>query len=365
MLSRLAVVSCAAAASAVALGITWAPSGEKNGTPPSLAAARIGDRTLTLAELDEEWERGDPDEHKAVLQQMYEGRRNAFDRLLGAGLIEDAARARGVSPAEFIGREVQRRARPVGEREVQAFYRANVERLNGAPLNELEHSIRSALEQKNRESAIATLVAELRQAGPAVRLLIDPPARTVPVTDHDPVRGDRHAQVTIVTFSDFQCPFCARLEPVLETVRATYGDSVRIVWKDFPLQSIHPESFKAAEASHCAAEQGRYWEFHDRLFAHQQKMDIDALRAHATALGLDTVQFSSCLDSSRYASAVQESLESGVSIGVQATPTVFVNGRVLSGAPSIDEFTSVIDKEFERAGATSQRTPGISPAQSY
>ena len=116
----------------------------------------------------------------------------------------------------------------------------------------------------------------------------------MPVDDTYPSRAAA-TTVTIVALSDFQCPFCARLEPILEEVHAAYGDTVRVVWKDFPLTSIHPDAFKAAEASHCAAEQRRYWQYHRRLFANQEQMGAGELMAHAAALGLDVGRFSACL----------------------------------------------------------------------
>ena len=130
----------------------------------------------------------------------------------------------------------------------------------------------------------------------------------------------------------------------------SYGDKVRLVWKDFPLTSIHPEAFKASEAAHCAGDQGKYWEYHDRLFQNQRALQVDALKKHAADLGLDAGKFDTCVDSGKYTSRVRTGLEEGVALGVQSTPSVFINGRLLMGAQPFEAFQAIIDDELQRAG---------------
>jgi protein-disulfide isomerase len=124
------------------------------------------------------------------------------------------------------------------------------------------------------------------------------------------------------------------------------------VWKDFPLMSIHPQAFKASEAAHCAGDQGKYWEYHDRLFANQQALQTDALKKHAADLGLDATAFGACLDSAKYAERVRSGLQAGTQLGVGSTPSVFINGRLLTGAQPYEAFQAVIDDELQR---TAQR----------
>lgn len=130
-------------------------------------------------------------------------------------------------------------------------------------------------------------------------------------------------------------------------MRATYGDKVRIVFKDYPLPN-HPQAPKAAEAAHCAGEQGKYWEMHDRIFAQQQTMDVPALKQHAVTLALDTDKFNACLDSGKFAAAISEDMELGTKLGVQSTPTIFINGRPVVGAQPFEYFQAVIDEELAR-----------------
>jgi protein-disulfide isomerase len=178
--------------------------------------------------------------------------------------------------------------------------------------------------------------------------MIDAPRHEVAVAAADPVLGSTAAPVTIVEFSDFQCPFCQSVAPTLKRVRETYGDKVRIVWKDYPLTQIHPQAFKAGEAAHCAGEQGKYWEYHDRLFANQQALQADSLKKYAADLGLDTAKFNACVDTSKYGDRVREGVAQGSRLGVNSTPTVYINGRMLSGAQPYEAFVAIIDEELSR-----------------
>jgi protein-disulfide isomerase len=193
------------------------------------------------------------------------------------------------------------------------------------------------------------MVDELRKAGPPVTMVLDAPRATITIEPDDPALGAANAPVTIVEFSDFQCPFCQRVAPTLKKLRETYGDKIRIVWKDFPLTSIHPQAFKAAEAAQCAREQGKFWEYHDRLFANQQALQLDALKQYAAQLGLDAAKFNACVDMATYAERVQAQMQVGANLGVNSTPAVFVNGRLLSGAQPYETFAQVIDEELARA----------------
>jgi protein-disulfide isomerase len=172
---------------------------------------------------------------------------------------------------------------------------------------------------------------------------------TVSVEASNPSLGAATAPITLVEFSDYQCPFCQRVEPTLKRLRAAYGDKLRIVWKDFPLTQIHPQAFKAGEAAHCAGDQGKYWELHDVLFAKQSELQADDLKRHALQLGLNADSFNQCLDSSKYGERVRDGLSEGTALGVNSTPTIFINGRRLSGAQPYEVFAAIIEEELARA----------------
>jgi protein-disulfide isomerase len=312
-------------------------------------AARIGDRNVTTKDLDDRWRQDDPASQAEATQKLYEGRRRALDAIIADMLLADAAKAKGMSAEAYELAEVGKRLKVVTDADVTAFYQANINQMQGRSLDVMAPAINRYLTEQQRDAARDALLAELRKAGPPVRVLFDAPRRDVAIANTDPMLGRTSAPVTLIEFSDFQCPFCQRVAPTLKRIRDTYGDKVRIVWKDFPLTQIHPQAFKAGEAAHCAGDQGKYWEYHDRLFANQQALQPEDLKRHATELGLDGAAFASCLDSSKYGERVRDGVAEGTRLGVNSTPTIYVNGRQLSGAQPYETFVSVIDEELARA----------------
>ncbi|MFH1972062.1 MAG: thioredoxin domain-containing protein [archaeon] len=160
--------------------------------------------------------------------------------------------------------------------------------------------------------------------------------------DDDAWTGGKNADVVIVEFSDFQCPYCARGAEVVAELLEEYGNDIKVVYRDFPL-SFHENAHIAAEAAECAAEQDKFWEFHDLLFANQGALDITSLKGYAAELGLDTESFNECLDSGEMSAEVDADLEDGIAAGVRGTPAFFVNGQLISGAQPIENFKAVID----------------------
>ena len=170
--------------------------------------------------------------------------------------------------------------------------------------------------------------------------------------DDDPVLGEKDAPVTIIEFSDFQCPFCERFySQTLEQIKTNYIDTgkVKLIYRDFPLDSIHPMAQKAAEAAECADEQGKYWEYHDKLFQNQEEWvttGISKLKEYAKGLSLDSSKFDKCLDDGKYEDEVAKDFQDGAQAGVQGTPSFFINGKQLSGAQPFAAFQQAIDAEL-------------------
>ncbi|MEM5804955.1 MAG: DsbA family protein [Candidatus Aenigmatarchaeota archaeon] len=166
--------------------------------------------------------------------------------------------------------------------------------------------------------------------------------------DDDPTKGSANAKVTMIEFSDFQCPFCARFWkdtlPLLEEEYIKTG-KLKFVYRDFPLD-FHQFAKKAAEAAECANEQNKFWEYHDKLFENQQALDITSLKRYAQELGLDTAKFNECLDSGKYANEVQKDVQDGMAYGVSGTPTFFINGIKVVGAQPYSVFKQIIDQEL-------------------
>lgn len=311
-------------------------------------AARVGERTITMTEVDERWQKTQPAARAQAMQQLYDGRREALEAIVADMLIAQAAKAKGLDPEKFTEAEFGRRVQPVTEGQVMAFYQENQAQMQGRALAAMSPAIRRYLEEQQRTAAHRALVDELRKAGPRIEMVLDAPRYEVAIAPDDPVLGGASAPVTLIEFSDFQCPFCQRVMPTLKQLREAYGDRVRIVWKDFPLTAIHPQAFKAAEAGQCAREQGKFWEYHDRLFANQQALQPEFLKTYAADLGLDAATFNACLDTAKYAERVQEQMGVGSALGVGSTPSVFINGRLVSGAHPYETFAAIIDEELGR-----------------
>lgn len=161
-------------------------------------------------------------------------------------------------------------------------------------------------------------------------------------TSDDPSIGPVDAKVVIVEFSDFQCPFCAQVYPVVKEIIKDYGDRIHFVYRDFPVPSLHPQALLGSMAGECAHEQGKFWEMHDKIFENQSGLNEANLKTWAIQLGLNSVQFSSCLDSQKYLAEIQEDLQDGVEAGVRATPTFFINGQKIEGALPLSTFEQII-----------------------
>lgn len=174
-----------------------------------------------------------------------------------------------------------------------------------------------------------------------------PPSGNSTLVLGDPSIGPENAKVVIIEYSDFQCPACGAGESIVKQILDAYKDKIKLIYKDFPLD-FHPYAQRAAEAAQCAFEQNKYWEYHDILFSHQNALDIPNLKSYAKDLGLDTVKFDSCVDSRKYKSDVEKDQSDGISAGVDATPTFFVNGKKIRGVPSLSNFKSVIDSELAK-----------------
>lgn len=169
---------------------------------------------------------------------------------------------------------------------------------------------------------------------------------SVPVTDADWSRGAKDAKVTIVEFSDIQCPFCGRFHPTMQQIIKDYDGKVRWVYKHFPLDSIHPNARPAAEAAECAGEQGKFWEFVDTMFADQSKLGSSYYSQVAKDLGLNTSQFDSCVSSGKYKQKVEDQYQEGVKLGVGGTPTSFANGQPINGALPYEQVKQIVDSQL-------------------
>lgn len=277
--------------------------------------------------------------------QRYQVLKDKLDELINERLLSLEAAQRGVSVQQLTEDEIVAKVPAVTPEQVKAFYEANKNRIR-QPLEQITEQITGYLQQQKQEQLRQALLKELRPRYPVTVALRAPKVEVA--TAGKPSLGADSAPVTIVEFSDFQCPYCRQVQPAVKRLLAEYEGKVKLVFRDFPLRNIHPQAQKAAEAAQCAAEQKKFWPYHDKLFA-AESLQIDDLKKYARELELHVEQFTTCLDSNKYAGGIDADMQAGRSVGVNATPTFFVNGYLLSGAASYERFKEVVDAELEQA----------------
>ena len=277
--------------------------------------------------------------------ERYEAMKEQLDGLVAQRLFALEAAARGLSVEEFERIEVFARMDPVSPEQVRDFYDANAERMPRS-FEELEGRITVHLQRQAEVRRRAALARELRERYP-VRISLAPPRADVHADD-DPFMGPEDAPVTLIEFSDFQCPYCRRVQSVLKRLMTAYHGQLKLVFRDFPLRQIHPEAQKAAEAAQCANDQGQFWPYHDRLFA-ATDLGIGDLKQYAAELGLDADRFNDCLDSETYGPEVQSDIDDARAAGVNATPSFFVNGMPINGAVPFERFVELVELALQSA----------------
>ncbi len=276
-------------------------------------------------------------------QEEYDIRRQALDELIAVRLIAADAARRGLSPEELLRQEVDGKAVLPAD-QVEAIYEQNKARFAGQTREQAVARIREVLGQRAKAERRAEYEKQLRDAA-RVAVRLEAPKVAVDIPAGAPATGPAGAPVTIVEFTDYQCPYCHRAQGTIDQVLQRYSGKVRIVHLDFPLDG-HPQAVPAARAARCAGEQGKFWEYHRGLMTEQGTLEDSDLKARASKLGLDAAAFASCLSSGRHDDAIQASFAQGEQLGVTGTPAYFVNGRLISGARPFESFAEVIDAEL-------------------
>jgi protein-disulfide isomerase len=262
----------------------------------------------------------------SVQEQVYNLRKQALDVRINDSLLEGEAKKRNVQATALFDVEVRARVKPVTEEDARKLYEERKSELKGG-YDELRPQIMQYLEGLAQGKAAEEYADQLKKTADLQVFLKAPDAPVYAIAiDDRPWRGGANAPVTIVEFTDYECPSCGATQPVLEEVAKEFGERVKLVVRNFPLDQ-HTHAFKAAEAAEAAREQGKYWEYSALLFANQKALDIDKLKEYASRLGLDRKKFDAGLDSGRFAAKVKRDLTDGNAIGVDATPSVFINGR--------------------------------------
>ncbi len=278
--------------------------------------------------------------------QLYELLEAGVTQAVRQRLLESEAATRGVQVEEMVLNVIEAEI-AVTEADVAAWYAANQNRMQGRPLEMLRGSIRQFLWDEEREERMEEFTSGLAEAH-EVDVLVAPYRVEF---DHagEPAFGPADAPITLVEFSDFECPYCGSFAATLDRIKSEYEGQIRLVYRQFPLSQIHPDALKAAEASLCAHEQGQFWELHDAMFAEQAMLSEGDLKRKAGRLGLDQAAFDACLDTGKFADRVADDLSAGQRLGIDGTPAVFVNGRPLAGgAVPFEMLAEIIDDELAR-----------------
>jgi protein-disulfide isomerase len=317
---------------------------------PADVVATVGSSPITLAEVDERALQQPASEFGPVklVQALYNARRAAVDEIVANRLLDNEAKAQHIERSALIEKEITEKIPTVTESDVENWYRANQGRVQGATLEQVRSPIRTYLTQERMQTIRAQYIETLK-AKTTVRISLEPPRQRIAAAD-SPARGPANAPIEIIEFSDFQCPFCLRADPTVRQVLSTYGDRIHFVYRHYPLPN-HPNARPAAEAAVCAADQDKFWAYHDQLFANQNRLGTADLKQHAADLGLDTAKFNACVDGQQSKARVDADLRTGQEAGVDGTPAFFVNGRLLSGAQPFDAFKRVIDEELALKGS--------------
>jgi protein-disulfide isomerase len=277
-------------------------------------------------------------------QQLYAVRERALSQMIGERLLAREARDAGQTVEDFV---TSLPVEPIDEREVELVVGSALQRNPAIDPEKLRHLVRDHLRDQRREEArrkhIERLKLEHKKAGTPIVLNLHPPRVHVPIAESDPTRGK--GPVEVVEFSDFECPYCQKAQPMVKDLMARYEGKVRLIWKDFPLPN-HQHAVAAAIAARCAGEQGRFWEYHDVLFDNQHALSAVDLRRHARVAGLDVATFDSCIASGRYREALAAIVAEADEHLIEVTPTFLVNGRVIQGAASLHEVAAIVEEEL-------------------
>ena len=326
------------------------PPGVIQTPAPGAPAAVVGDRTITVAEVDREWQLTDPGGYVAIMRELHQQRRRIADRMATDDVLAREARAQGLTTEALLAREVPARVIAMPDTALAALYDSLGERTRGAALEQMRPALRAWLERKSEpELAKMAYVEELVKTATRIDVVLEPPAMPVEHSTLDPVLGPASAPVEIVTFGDLQDPDYARLAQVFGKVTETFGARVRVVFKLLP--AFGAQSASAAESGACAHAQGRFWAFHD-VAARRGTLDARRLKAIPGEAGLDLLAFDRCMAAGTFRARPREAAVEASRYGIASGPAVLVNGRLAPAPPPFlppfEYFTRLIEEELQR-----------------
>ncbi|MFN7975977.1 MAG: thioredoxin domain-containing protein [Acidobacteriota bacterium] len=317
---------------------------------PPKTVARVDGQAITEEELMAEAKAPIAAAEARFAEEIHGVKIHTLEAMIDQRLLEAKAKSEGITVEALLDREVGSKVAEPDEEYLRSVY--DTTKANGKTVPPYDDAkadivrfVKNAWSQDLRSSYLAKLRADAK-----VETLLRPPLPAkVEVAAEGPSKGDGNAPITIVEFSDYECRFCAAAEHSVGQVMDAYKGKVRVVFRSYPL-SIHEDAYKASEAALCAGEQGKYWDMHSMLFAHQHALKVEDLKGYARSLGVDAAAFDTCLDTGRMKGVVEADRKAGDGAGVTATPTFFINGRPISGSPPFETWKEIIDYELSTAG---------------
>ncbi len=280
-------------------------------------------------------------------QQVYQAKLSGLNEEIFNRLVREAATAEGLTSTDYLKKHIDDKLAEPTEAEIEKVMTQFRSRLAPEDAQARQQVLEYLSQQAKVQHQEALRKKLFSEAG--VRILLEPPRVTVAIGDGTPTRGSADAPLVLVEYTDYQCPYCGRVQPTLAQIMERYEGQVLHVFKNLPLPN-HKQAKLAAEAALCAQDQGKYWEFHDWLFANQRTMNRDSMVAEAGELELDTDLFSACIEQGTYADKIAADMREARSFGITGTPGFLINGRVLSGAQPLEAFEAILDQELERKG---------------
>lgn len=310
---------------------------------PNQPIAKYNDVTITLKDVDAKI----APQLKQFEKQKMELRQQAAEQIALEALAKAEAAKVGQTDEQWVKAQLESKLPPPAEADILKVFEENKARMPpGSTVESMREQIVGFL-NKDKGREVATKLFDELKAKANYQMLLEEPR--VQVEAKGPARGPEGAKITIVEFSDFECPFCSKAEESVNQVMEKYAGKIRLVFRHFPL-TFHANAPKAAEAAACADDQGKFWEMHKQLFANQKALTVPELKQHAATLGLDKAKFDECLDTGKNKTLVEADTKAGSEVGVTGTPAFFINGKLISGAQPPSEFEKIIEAELKKGG---------------
>ena len=302
-------------------------------------------KSVTYKELGPEIRAAEQKALRTYCDAVAGSRNIAFDNHVTEALLTEVSKKAGMSNEEWVKAEVEKRVADPSDADIQAFYDKQKAAMGDQlpPLEAVRPQVVQFLKREKSEAAVEEVIGGLKKTASMTKSLPDvrSPAQDVTNAAHTASKGSKAAKVKIVEFADFQCPYCTKAAETARELATKYGDKVEISYRHFPLRSIHPQAQRASEIAQCA---GKFWEAHDALYANQTALEETQAIEHVTKAGVDGAKLTDCLASGRAAAQVEEDFKKGESLGVQGTPSFFINGRQFDGNPNVAGMSAAIDE---------------------